>query len=38
MDMDLPGMDGWECTETTKENPETKHIPNYSYYSFCDYR
>jgi CheY-like chemotaxis protein len=27
MDMDLPGMDGWECTKQLKKNPETMHIP-----------
>jgi len=27
MDLNLPGMDGWEATRLLKSQPETKHIP-----------
>ena len=27
MDLNLPGMDGWEATRHLKSEPETKHIP-----------
>ena len=27
MDLNLPGMDGWEATRLLKTQPETKHIP-----------
>ena len=27
MDLNLPGIDGWEATRRLKAQPETKHIP-----------
>ena len=27
MDLNLPGLDGWEATRRLKNQPETKHIP-----------
>jgi CheY-like chemotaxis protein len=27
MDLNLPGLDGWEATRQLKNQPETKHIP-----------
>jgi CheY-like chemotaxis protein len=27
MDLNLPGLDGWEATRRLKQQPETKHIP-----------
>lgn len=27
MDLNLPGVDGWEATRRLKHQPETKHIP-----------
>jgi len=27
MDLNLPGLDGWEATRRLKHQPETKHIP-----------
>ena len=27
MDLNLPGLNGWEATRRLKEQPETKHIP-----------
>jgi len=27
MDLNLPGIDGWEATRRLKNQPETKHIP-----------
>lgn len=27
MDLNLPGMNGWEATRRLKSRPETKHIP-----------
>lgn len=27
MDLNLPGMDGWEATRHLKSQPETQHIP-----------
>jgi CheY-like chemotaxis protein len=27
MDLNLPGIDGWEATRRLKAHPETKHIP-----------
>jgi len=27
MDMNLPGMDGWDATERIRNDPETAHIP-----------
>ena len=27
MDLNLPGLNGWEATRTLKTQPETKHIP-----------
>jgi CheY-like chemotaxis protein len=27
MDLNLPGLNGWEATHQLKNQPETKHIP-----------
>ena len=27
MDLNLPGLDGWEATRRLKNHPDTKHIP-----------
>jgi CheY-like chemotaxis protein len=27
MDLNLPGLDGWEATQRLKNQPETRHIP-----------
>lgn len=36
MDLDLPGMDGWEATRRIRANPETAHIPIVALTSHMD--